>query len=70
MQERNFLTETLCLVISWTLGANFPKQYSVPALCHVRRVYKKAMELGTVLNVNSDESLKFIQWKILTYKNY
>ena len=27
-----------------------------PALCHVRRIYKKAMELGTVLNVNSKTS--------------
>ena len=36
-----------------------------PALCHVRRIYKKAMELGTVLNVNS-KSWKFIQWKIST----
>ena len=27
-----------------------------PALCHVRRIDKKAMELGTVLNVNSKTS--------------
>ena len=27
-----------------------------PALYHVRRIYKKAMELGTVLNVNSKTS--------------
>ena len=27
-----------------------------PALCHVRRIYKKAMELATVLNVNSKTS--------------
>ena len=27
-----------------------------PSLCHVRRIYKKAMELRTVLNVNSKTS--------------
>ena len=37
-----------------------------PALCHVRRIYKKAMELGTELIMKSKMSWKFILWKIST----
>ena len=36
-------------------GRKFPNARQ-PALCHVRRIYKKATELGTVLNVNSKTS--------------
>ena len=43
----------------WSLIMDFGCKFlnaRQPALCHVRRIYKKTMELGTVLNMNSKTS--------------
>ena len=63
-QERNFLAFEYhkrkghrnlmpCLIMDFERKFLNARQ---PALCHVRRIYKKAMEIGTVLNVNSKTS--------------
>ena len=51
LKER--VTETLCLVLSWTQISQCKTALSHT---HVRRIYEKAMELGTVLNVNNKTS--------------
>ena len=39
-----------------SLIMDFGRKFPMPTLCHVSRIHKKAMELRTVLNVNSKTS--------------
>ena len=63
-QERNFLAfkyhkrkghRNFMLGLIMDFGRKFLNARQ-SALCHVRKIYKKAMELGTVLNVNNKTS--------------
>ena len=60
-QERNFLAfkyhkrkghRNFMLGLIMDFGRKFLNARQ-PALCHVRRIFKKAMELGTELNMKS-----------------